>query len=350
LTKNNPQEVFTKPIIDWWHKSGRKDLPWQTDTSPYKTWVSEIMLQQTQVKTVIPYFLKFISEYPSVDKLSRAEESEVMGHWSGLGYYSRARNLHKTAKIIKENYSGYFPQDFEQIVALPGIGPSTAGAILSLNKIEPKPIMDGNVKRVLSRHFLIEGDLNKADLKKRMWKLSESCLPEDEFDVYTQAIMDLGATICLPKKFQCDLCPVNTSCIAKKKNKVELIPYKKRKKQKRKIEYNFLVIRSGNRVLLEERDASGIWPGLWSFPILETDERINLWMKTIIGISEYESHNPLESFVHSLTHLDIKINPIVIDIEQNKYDGLSENMKFINVQNIHSVGTSKAVKKIIDRL
>ena len=325
-------------------------MPWQTDTSPYKTWVSEIMLQQTQVKTVIPYFLKFISEYPSVDKLSRAEESEVMGHWSGLGYYSRARNLHKTAKIIKENYSGYFPQDFEQIVALPGIGPSTAGAILSLNKIEPKPIMDGNVKRVLSRYFLIEGDLSKADLKKRMWKLSESCLPEDEFDVYTQAIMDLGATICLPKKFQCDLCPVNTSCRAKKKNKVELIPYKKRKKQKRKIEYNFLVIRSGNRVLLEERDASGIWPGLWSFPILETDERINLWMKTRIGISEYESHSHMESFVHSLTHLDIKINPIVIDIKQNKYDGLSKNMKFINVQNILSVGTSKAVKKIIDRL
>ena len=325
-------------------------MPWQIDTSPYKTWVSEIMLQQTQVKTVIPYFLKFISEYPSVDKLSSAEESEVMGHWSGLGYYSRARNLHKTARIIKKNYSGYFPEDFEQIVALPGIGPSTAGAILSLNKIEPKPIMDGNVKRVLSRHFFIEGDLNKADLKKRMWKLSESCLPEDEFDVYTQAIMDLGATICLPKKFQCDLCPVNISCIAKKKNKVELIPHKKRKKQKRKIEYNFLVIRSGNRILLEERDATGIWPGLWSFPVLETNKRINLWMKTSIGITEFNTDSHMDSFVHSLTHIDIKINPIIIDIEQNKLDGLSENMKFMSVKNIHSVGTSKAVKKIIDRL
>ena len=150
------------------------------------------MLQQTQVKTVIPYFLKFISEYPSIDELASAEESEVMALWSGLGYYSRARNLYKAAKIIKKDYSGYFPENFDQIVALPGIGSSTAGAILSLNKIEPRPIMDGNVKRVLSRHFFIEGDLNKADLNKRMWKLSESCIPDHDYDIYTQAIMDLA--------------------------------------------------------------------------------------------------------------------------------------------------------------
>ena len=258
MTNINPQEVFTKPILDWWDKSGRKDLPWQKETSLYKTWVSEIMLQQTQVKTVIPYILKFISEYPSINELASSDESEVMALWSGLGYYSRARNLYKAAKIIKKDYSGHFPENFDQLVALPGIGPSTAGAILSLNKIEPRPIMDGNVKRVLSRHFFVEGDLNKADLKKRMWKLSEMCTPDSNYDVYTQAIMDLGATICLPKKYDCINCPVNESCIAKKKNKVELIPYKKIKKQKKRIEYNFLVIRSNDRFLLEQRETSGI--------------------------------------------------------------------------------------------
>ena len=350
MTKKNPQEIFTKPILGWWGKSGRKDLPWQKDTSLYKTWVSEIMLQQTQVKTVIPYFLKFISEYSSIEKLARADESEVMAHWSGLGYYLRARNLHKAAKIIKNDYDGYFPKVFDQIVALPGIGPSTAGAILSLNKIEPRPIMDGNAKRVLSRHFFVQGDLNKADLKKRMWKLSESCTPEIDYDIYTQAIMDLGATICLPKKYDCTHCPVNETCIAKKKNKVELIPYKKTKKQKKKIEYNFLVIRSKHRFLLELRETSGIWPGLWSFPVLETTEKISHWMKKNTGIENIEGQNHLQSFIHSLTHIDIKINPIVINLAEEKYDDLNEKMMFMKAQKIHTVGTSKAVKKIIDRL
>ena len=350
MTNKNPQEVFTKPILDWWHKSGRKDLPWQKETSLYKTWVSEIMLQQTQVKTVIPYFLKFISEYPSIDELASAEESEVMALWSGLGYYSRARNLYKTAKIIRKDYSGYFPENFDQIVALPGIGSSTAGAILSLNKIEPRPIMDGNVKRVLSRHFFIEGDLNKADLKKTMWKLSESCIPDHDYDIYTQAIMDLGATICLPKKYECVQCPVNKSCIAKKRNKVELIPYKKKKTQKRKAEYNFLVIRFQDEFLLEQRENEGIWPGLWSFPALMVDEDINSWMKSNTGINKFDSQNHMESFVHSLTHLDITIHPIIIDIGGAKFESLKENMRFIKAKNINTIGTSKAVKKIIDRL
>ena len=350
LTNKNPQKIFTKPILEWWKKSGRKDLPWQKDTSLYKTWVSEIMLQQTQVKTVIPYFNKFISAYPSIEKLAISDESAVMAHWSGLGYYSRARNLHKTAKMIMNDYGGNFPKDFDQILALPGIGPSTAGAILSLNKIEPRPIMDGNVKRVLSRHFFVQGDLNKADLKKRIWKLSQRCTPDSDYDIYTQAIMDLGATICLPKKYDCIHCPVNESCIAKKKNKVEFIPYKKTKKQKKRIEYNFLVIRSKDRFLLEQRETRGIWPGLWSFPVLETTEKINHWMKLNTGIDSIEGQSHLQSFIHSLTHIDIKINPIVINLAEEKYDDLNDKMIFMKAKNIHTVGTSKAVKKIIDRL
>ena len=350
MTEKNPQEIFTKPILQWWNEHGRKDLPWQKNKTPYKTWISEIMLQQTQVKTVIPYFTKFISRFPKINHLANAKQSEVMSYWSGLGYYSRARNLHKTALIIKNDYGGIFPQKFDEILALPGIGPSTAGAILSLNNIESRAIMDGNVKRVLSRHFLIEGDLTKANLLKRMWKLSESCTPDSEYDLYTQAIMDLGATVCLPRKYQCEQCPVVNSCIAKKKDKVELIPQKKAKKQKRKIEYNFLVIRSKDRYLLEQRDANGIWPGLWSFPALDTNEKVESWIKLNTGIKKVNCQSDIDSFTHSLSHIDILINPLVIDISDSKIQKLKKNMSFVNAKKINSIATSKAVKKIIDRL
>ena len=308
------------------------------------------MLQQTQVKTVIPYFLKFISEYPTVDKLANAEESEVMSHWSGLGYYSRARNLHKSAAIIKNDYAGRFPQQYDQIIALPGIGPSTAGAILSLNKIEPRAIMDGNVKRVLSRHFFIEGDHSQSDVIKRMWLLSESCIPENEYDVFTQAIMDIGATVCMPKNYQCEKCPVNVSCIAKKRNKVEFIPQKKAKKKKRKAEYNFIVIRSRDGYLLELRDSNGIWPGLWSFPALEVNEKIGTWIDLNVGINEPYKINYMDQFTHSLSHIDITINPILIDISKYKEYKIKKDMIFAEPEKIRSLGISKAVKKIIDRL
>ena len=350
MTKQNPQEIFTKPILQWWSEHGRKDLPWQKNKTPYRTWVSEIMLQQTQVKTVIPYFTKFISSFPEINDLANAKQSEVMSHWSGLGYYSRARNLHKAAVIIKNDYGGIFPRNYDDINALPGIGPSTAGAILSLNNIEPRAIMDGNVKRVLSRHFLVEGDLAKADSLRRMWKLSESCTPDNEYDVYTQAIMDLGATVCLPKKYQCDQCPVVKSCVARKEDKVDLIPQKKAKKQKRKIEYNFLVIRSEDRFLLEQRDAKGIWPGLWSFPALETDEKVESWIKSNTGINKFNCQSDMDSFTHSLSHIDIQINPVIIDISDTKVQRLKKNMAFIKAQKMNSIATSKAVKKIIDRL
>ena len=350
LTNKNPQKIFTKPILEWWHNHGRKDLPWQKDKSLYKTWISEIMLQQTQVKTVIPYFLKFISEYPTVDKLANAEESEVMSHWSGLGYYSRARNLHKSAAIIKNDYAGRFPQQYDQIIALPGIGPSTAGAILSLNKIEPRAIMDGNVKRVLSRHFFIEGDLSKSDVIKKMWLLSESCIPENEYDVFTQAIMDIGATVCMPKNYQCEKCPVNVSCIAKKRNKVEFIPQKKAKKRKRKAEYNFIVIRSRDGYLLELRDSTGIWPSLWSFPALEVNEKIGTWIDLNVGINEPYKINYMDQFTHSLSHIDITINPILIDISEHKEHKIKKDMILVEPEKIRSLGISKAVKKIIDRL
>ena len=196
------QRNLTRPLLEWWHKNGRQDLPWQESPSIYKTWVSEIMLQQTQVVTVIPYFKKFIKAFPSGIRLADATEDQVMSHWSGLGVYSRARKLHKSSKIIVDQYKGEIPKRLEELIALPGIGRSTAGAILSLSYIEPQPILDGNVKRVLTRFFNISGDLKLSKTNNKLWSLAIGCLPEKDYSFYTQAIMDLGVTICTSKKTQ----------------------------------------------------------------------------------------------------------------------------------------------------
>ncbi|GIT37472.1 MAG: hypothetical protein Ct9H300mP6_13400 [Gammaproteobacteria bacterium] len=193
---------FSRPLLKWWRAHGRKNLPWQQEPSVYKTWISEIMLQQTQVITVIPYFTKFINRFPDVDSLARASDDDVMSMWSGLGFYSRARNLHKAAKIIIEDHNSQIPNTYELLITLPGVGRSTAGAILSLSRIEPKAILDGNVKRVLSRFYSVQGDLKATETQKKLWQLAEKCLPLNDYDIYTQAIMDLGL-LYAPLKKQC---------------------------------------------------------------------------------------------------------------------------------------------------
>ena len=349
MSREEPQKIFTKPILSWWDEFGRKDLPWQKSPSLYKTWISEIMLQQTQVKTVIPYFMNFITAYPNIDTLANAKDSEVMSYWSGLGYYSRARNLHKTARIIQKKYEGRFPQEYEQIIDLPGIGPSTGGAIVSLNKIEPRPIVDGNVKRVISRHFLIKGNLDSGPAKKKVWELSKLCTPNKNFHIYSQAIMDLGATICRPRNPQCSQCPVKQSCIAKKKNIIDEIPQRKLSKPKKKREYYFLIIKNNNQLLLELRDSSGIWPGLWSFPIVDSIEEISKWVNSTLGLSmrSFEAETP---FMHSLTHMDLKINPIIINFDNQKIKLSRKEIKYFDKKTIRTLGISKAVKIIIDGL
>lgn len=229
MSTNSLNQLFSQLLLDWYDLHGRKDLPWQLPRSPYRVWVSEIMLQQTQVQTVIPYFNRFIEHFPDIFLLANAEEDEVLSLWSGLGYYSRARNLHNTAKIISDQYNGVFPEDLNILVQLPGIGPSTAAAILSQAFNKPAAILDGNVKRVLSRFFLIEGWPEQAQVKKKLWGLASSCMPNERCADYTQAIMDLGATCCTNKNPQCLRCPVKNHCLAFHNKKQHLYPTKKNK-------------------------------------------------------------------------------------------------------------------------
>ncbi|WP_019217249.1 A/G-specific adenine glycosylase [Legionella tunisiensis] len=220
------QEQFSNLLLAWFDLHGRKDLPWQHPRSAYRVWISEIMLQQTQVKTVIPYFNRFIDSFPDVWQLAKASEDQVLAHWSGLGYYSRARNLSQTAKIICEKYAGEFPLALVDLVALPGIGPSTAAAIASQAFNQPTAILDGNVKRVLCRYFLIEGWPEQSAIKQRLWQLANQCMPRQRCADYTQAIMDLGATCCTVRQPNCASCPIQKTCLANIHHKTAFYPQK----------------------------------------------------------------------------------------------------------------------------
>ena len=223
---------FSTRLILWHETNGRKDLPWQKRSTPYKVWISEIMLQQTQVSTVTPYFKTFIKEFPNVRKLAETNLDQILSLWSGLGYYARARNIHEAAKIINTKHKGKVPSSLTELISLPGIGKSTAGAILALGYKKKAAILDGNVKRVLSRHCKIKGDLSSSATIKNLWQMSEQFLPEDQIDTYTQAIMDLGATVCTKSKPACLLCPVNQDCQALKQDLVEVLPTKSKVKAK----------------------------------------------------------------------------------------------------------------------
>ena len=338
---------FSRPLLKWWHAHGRKDLPWQQDPSVYKTWISEIMLQQTQVITVIPYFKKFIKTFPSVTSLAEASEDQVMSHWSGLGFYSRARNLHKSAKIIVDQYKGIIPKRLEELIALPGIGRSTAGAILSLSSIAPSPILDGNVKRVLTRFFNISGDLKLSKTNNKLWSLAIECLPEKDYSVYTQAIMDLGATICTSKKPQCEICPVKKNCKAFEKNLVSLLPTKTIKKKKPKQTVFFLILKDqDNNIFLEKRENKGIWGGLWSFPELGSNKNIEQWCNNISQDIKKIEYGKIIN--HGFSHFDLEITPVVIDIK-NTMTLEDHHVRFTKKQ-ISKLGVPKPVKSLINQL
>ena len=341
------QRNLTRPLLQWWHKNGRKDLPWQESPSIYKTWVSEIMLQQTQVITVIPYFKKFIKAFPSVTSLADATGDQVMSHWSGLGFYSRARNLHQSSKIIVDQYKGEIPKRFEELIALPGIGTSTAGAILSLSSIEPRPILDGNVKRVLTRFFNISGDLKLSKTNNKLWSLAIGCLPETDYSFYTQAIMDLGATICTSKKTQCPICPVKKNCIAFEKNLVSLLPTKTIKKKKPKQTVFFLILKDqDNNILLEKRENKGIWGGLWSFPELDTNKNIEQWCNKVSQDIKNIEYGTIIN--HGFSHFDLEITPVVIDIKDTM--SLEEHHGRFTKKQISKLGVPKPVKSLINQL
>lgn len=343
-------EQFSKPLLIWYDLHGRKDLPWQLPRAPYRVWVSEIMLQQTQVQTVIPYFNRFIQQFPTVDDLALASEDEVLSLWSGLGYYSRARNLHRTAKTIKEHYKGLFPTDLKSLVDLPGIGPSTAAAILSQAFNQPTAILDGNVKRVLSRFFLIKGWPEQAQVKKILWDLADSCMPKQRCADYTQAIMDLGATCCTTKNPDCFNCPLNANCLAFKNKEQLLYPTKKIKKPI-PTQYQQILVLCNDKglIYLEKRPPTGLWGGLWCLPSLEQNDCPLSFIELQYALKG-ETPKQLIAFKHRFSHFHLEINALSIRI--NALDNrVSESPgQWFTKEKLSSLGLAKPTSLILSKL
>ncbi|KTD62823.1 A/G-specific adenine glycosylase [Legionella shakespearei] len=343
-------EQFSKPLLDWYDKHGRKDLPWQTPRHPYRVWISEIMLQQTQVQTVIPYFNRFMDRFPTVELLAQAEEDEVLSLWSGLGYYSRARNLHQSAKVISDSYQGNFPEDLDELVQLPGIGPSTAAAILSQAFNKPTAIMDGNVKRVLARFFMIKGWPEQAQVKKIMWERANECMPSYRCADYTQAIMDMGATCCTSKKPDCSNCPLQAHCLAFRHGEQDNYPTKKIKKPVPVQYQQFLVLQNDEeQIYLEKRPPAGLWGGLWCLPSLENDASPLDFIHYHYALHG-ENPKPLIAFKHRFSHFHLEINALAIKTKPvgNKISEM--NGKWFTREQLSSLGLAKPTSLIMSRV
>ncbi len=306
---------FSRKVLAWFDQHGRKDLPWQHNINPYRVWVSEIMLQQTQVKTVIPYFEKFMQSFPNVQALANADQDTVLKYWSGLGYYARARNMHKAAKMVCEEFSGKFPDNLEAMQSLSGIGRSTAAAILSISSNKKEAILDGNVKRVLSRVFAIDGWPGKPDVLKKLWGLAEETVPDTRNADYTQAIMDLGATLCTRSKPRCDDCPLKADCLAFRQGKQTDYPGKKPKKIMPEKETIMLIIKNHNQeVFMQKRPPVGIWGGLWCFPQFEKMESAEEWLNTNYDASIKQTDR-LPKLKHTFSHFHLHIQPLIVTLK-----------------------------------
>src|SRR5712664_1975176 len=303
---------FAEKLVAWQRRHGRRDLPWQGTRDPYRIWLSEVMLQQTQVAAVIPYYERFLARFPDVQTLARAAEEEVLQLWSGLGYYARGRNLHAAAREIARQ--GRFPDTQQRISELPGIGRSTAAAIAVFAFGRRAAILDGNVKRVLARCFGIEGWPGKKSIEQKLWKLAERLSPQRDIRIYTQGLMDLGATVCTRRQPRCGDCPVRRSCVARRQGRTHELPAPRPKKEIPVRQATWLVLLKSGEVLLERRPGSGLWGGLWTFP--ETDGKdLAAHCRRALGyaIGATRKLAPLE---HGFTHFRLRIQPVVCEVRK----------------------------------
>ena len=317
------QKRFATQVLTWFEEHGRKNLPWQQDVTPYRVWVSEIMLQQTQVATVIPYYAAFMQRFSSIQELAEAPQDDVLAHWSGLGYYARARNLHRCAMDVVQLHKGDMPSTLDALVALPGIGRSTAGAIASLSMGKPEPILDGNVKRVLARVYGVDGWPGQSKVLAALWQLSEAVTPKTNTDKFNQAMMDLGATVCTRSKPDCTRCPLAKTCFAFTQDNIASYPGKKPKKVMPVKQTVMLVIRDKHgQLLLRKRPAAGIWGGLWSLPEVDSVDDIGAWLGAQ-SFNAVASARQLDAFRHTFSHyhLDITVlEQIVTSASQSVAD------------------------------
>ena len=344
---------FSDRLLAWFETHGRKDLPWQLDPSPYRVWVSEVMLQQTQVQTVIPYFQAFMNSFPLVQALAAAPVDNVLHHWSGLGYYARARNLHAAAKQICADHGGKLPLEVARLTALPGIGRSTAGAILALACGIREPILDGNVKRVLTRYREIEGFPGQSKVTKVLWQVADELTPNAEVGAYTQAIMDLGATVCVVKRPLCLACPVQDDCRARVSGRQHELPTPRPKRELPQHTITFVMVRDNNgHLLLKRRPPAGIWGGLWGFPECETGIDVQQWCSEVLGI-RIKHTEKLSPLAHGFTHYHLEIQPIIADVAQDSVSAAvmeGADMLWYNCASPQPVGLAAPVRLLIEQL
>jgi A/G-specific adenine glycosylase len=338
---------FAPALLAWFDVDGRHDLPWQRDPTPYRVWVSEIMLQQTQVATVVPYFESFMQRFPDIRTLAAARLDAVLHLWSGLGYYARARNLHRAAQVMMRKHGGRFPATFEEVMALPGIGRSTAGAILSLASGQRHPILDGNVKRVLARYFGVEGYPGEAEVERRLWALAEACMPQQRVAQYTQGIMDLGATLCTRSRPACLLCPVGADCVARLAGTQERLPAPKPRTRRPRREAWLVVARRGEqKVLLERRPPTGIWGGLWGLPEFPTRAHAEQWCRENLSGASTPVHG--DTVRHAFSHFDYEMRPLVVRCHGKSAELRDDDRyRWYDPREPLQVGLPKPIAKII---
>jgi A/G-specific adenine glycosylase len=307
--------TFAERLIAWQRRAGRHDLPWQGQRDPYAIWIAEVMLQQTQVTTVIPYYRRFLEHFPCVAALAAAELDQVLELWSGLGYYARARHLHRAAREIMETWGGTFPTRSEDLAQLPGMGRSTAAAVAVFAFGERAAILDGNVKRVLARHLGIEGYPGAPAVERRLWQEAQALLPRRDIEAYTQGLMDLGATVCTRTQPRCAACPVAEDCVARCTGRVDRLPMPRPRRPLPQREVQWLVVLRAEEVLLEKRASLGLWGGLWSFPEAGVDEDPALWCARVLE-AQPQALAALEPLTHAFTHFALRIHPRLVRVER----------------------------------
>jgi A/G-specific adenine glycosylase len=344
-----PIESFAGRVIAWQREHGRHDLPWQRTRDAYRIWLSEIMLQQTQVATVLPYYERFLERFPAVGDLAAAPEEDVMRLWSGLGYYARARNLHAAAKQVVAAHGGVFPTSAGALATLPGIGRSTAAAIAAFSSGERQAILDGNVRRVLARHAAVEGDPTSAAVIATLWRIAEERLPHDTIESYTQGMMDLGAGLCTARKPACLPCPVAADCMARAQGRVDELPGKRVRRQAPRRKISMLVMISAGEVLLEKRPPSGIWGGLWSLPEAAVDADLAAELSRRWGIAR-ASVEPLPPFEHAFTHFTLEVAPWRIQLERAPRLAAESPTTWLPLSEVNGAALPSPVKSLLQRI
>ena len=337
---------FPARVVRWQRAHGRSGLPWQGSRDAYRVWLSEIMLQQTQVATVIPYYARVLARFPDVRALAAAPVDEVLALWSGLGYYARARNLHRAACEVAARFGGEFPRDFDSLASLPGIGRSTAAAIAAFSSGERRAILDGNVKRVIARHAGIGGDPSAAAVVARLWQEAEARLPERGIEAYTQGMMDLGADICAPRKPACLVCPVNEDCVARIESRVHELPGRRARKPTPRREVAMLVVLSRDEVLLEKRPPNGIWGGLWSLPEFRIDGEAAEACARDWGL-RCQVASPLPRFEHAFTHFTLAVAPWKVELAGKRATAFERPAIWLPLDDLNGAALPSPVKRLL---